>query len=590
VLAGLAAQPSQTGATCAQTTDLTNITIPQTADPSSLIAIPSNTASDQDETALPSSIISYLDSFPEVQQQINDIPLSSCIFIQRHPELCTHVVLSTTKQCTTSTSGNLTRSICTERTLTSVSTRTSPAVETGINGPPIQVGRIPAAYLTYNTLTLGSEASGLPANLAPDVIASPVDPQCHESEYVPSIATDILANATSAIASKSSSKSALRPNVFSEPAPSEAKQSGGNGSPSQPTTASGGSSDHQDGQGGGDDSSPDAPQRSSRPVVAQPEASQTSFEDPTRSGSGFDNTQSAIGGLASQASEAKSDGDHLDGTAGPQTTSGVGLGNLWSAIQSVASNVANPQGPVSTLRPGKTPSAGKPAKAGASQQDADLGNTVTESAHYSNGYTTEAPEPTAAVVTTDQVPVFTFLGQTLSPGDAATFGGNPISALPSQDGVVLGESQTVRVSDGSATTISQNGHEPITVSRSGSVLVVNSQTLSSGQRITVGQTTASLAQSTAVLYVNGAATTLAGPSITLGDTVYTAAPEPSSTGNDLGGYIYSGIGGSIATGSSTDEAASATGVTPFTGAGTRSRGRDHLEWAIAAVCLVLSLY
>jgi hypothetical protein len=406
------------------------------------------------------------------------------------------------------------------------------------------------------------------------------------STYVLSITAEILAEVTSAIASKSSSKSALRPNVLSEPAPSEAKQSGGDGSPSQPTTGSGGSTENQDAGDGGENSSPDAPQKSSQPVVAQPEASRTTFENPTQSGSGSNNIQSAIDGLASQVSEAKPDGDRPDGSAGSQTTSGVGLGNLWSAIQSVASYVANSQGPASTLRPGETLSVDKPANTEASQQDADLGNTEngqstnsytaespeataasvtadqvsghTESAHSTHGYTSEAPEPTAAIVTTDELPVFTFLGQTLSPGDAATFGGSPISALPSQDG-------------------------------SGSVLVVNDQTLSPGQQITAGQTTASLGKSTAVLYVNGAATTLAGPSITLGNTVYTAAPEPLSTGKDLGGYIYSGIGGPVATGSSSDGAAKTAGITPSMGAGSRSWGRICSGWAIAAFCLLLSL-
>jgi hypothetical protein len=400
---------------------------------------------------------------------------------------------------------------------------------------------------------------------------------------------EILAKATSAIASKSSSKSALRPNILSEPAPSEAKQSGGDGSPPQPTTTAGGSSDNQDAGDGGENSSPGTPHRSSQPDAAPTKASQTSFENPTRSGSGSEIIQSAIAGLASQASAAKSNSDRPDGSAGSQTTPGVGLGNLWSAIQSVASHVANSQGPVPTLLPGETPSAERPASTTAQQQQGDAGNDNTT--HDTIGYTAEAPEPTAAVVTADQVPVFTFLGQTLSPGDAATFGGSPISGLPSQDGVIIGGSQTVRVSDGSATTIHQSGQQPITFSRSGSVLVVNDQTLSSaGQQITVGQTTASLAQSTAVLYVNGAATTLAGPSITLGNTVYNAAPELSSTGKDLGGYIYSGIGGPIATGSSSDGPANTTGVTPSTGAGSRSWGRIYPGWAIAALCTLLFSY
>jgi hypothetical protein len=184
MLAGVAAQPSQTGTTCARATDFTDVTFPQTADPSSLIAIARKTASDQDGATLPSSIISYLDSLPEVQQQFNDIPLFSCPVLQRQSGICTQVVSSTSKQCTTSTHGNLTRTSCTERALTSVITKT-PYVESATLGTgPILVSRNPAAYLTYNTLSLSSEPSGLPVNFSPDVIASPTYPQDHESEYI----------------------------------------------------------------------------------------------------------------------------------------------------------------------------------------------------------------------------------------------------------------------------------------------------------------------------------------------------------------------------------------------------------------------
>jgi len=222
----------------------------------------------------------------------------------------------------------------------------------------------------------------------------------------------------------------------------------------------------------------------------------------------------------------------------------AGIGNLWSAIQSVASNVANTQGPVST-----SPPAG----------------------------------PSGAVQAANSPPVFTFNGQTLSPGNAATFGGSPVSEAPDGDGVVIDGTQTVLVSDGQVTTIQQSGLGPLTVSRSGSILVVDGQTLSPGQQIIAGQTTFSLAQSTGVLYVNGAATTLAGPSITIDGTVYTAPADASTSGGDLGGYIYSGIGGSETSGSSQNNSGSAneTGsVTPSTGSGSRTRRWDSYIWVL----------
>lgn len=243
--------------------------------------------------------------------------------------------------------------------------------------------------------------------------------------------------------------------------------------------------------------------------------------------------------------DAKPDGDG-DTSNTPQDGSGSGsadTGNLWSAIQSVASNVANSQGPLSTLPPGGSP-------------DGD------QSANGS--------------------PVFTFQGQTLSPGNAATFGGSPVSEL--SGGVVIDGTQTLLVSDGQATTIQQSGLGPFTVSRSGSVLIVDGQTISPGQQFTAGQTTVSLAQSTGVIYVNGVATTLAGPSITIGGSVYTAPTGASTSGGDLGGYIYSGIGGSSASGSG---AANETGVTPSTGSGSRTKRWESYSWAMIILALWL---
>jgi hypothetical protein len=182
-------------------------------------------------------------------------------------------------------------------------------------------------------------------------------------------------------------------------------------------------------------------------------------------------------------------------------------------------------------------------------------------------------------MTATEPPVFTFEGQTLVPGAAATFGGDPISALPDYDGVVIDGSQTVYMFDGQTTTIQQEGHEPITLLRSDSAFIIDAQKLSPGQEITAGRTTVSLAQSTGVLYVNGAATTLEGSSITLGGSVYTAVPGPSSSGEDIGGYIYSGIGGSVAGG------ANATGVELSTGTGSRLR-----EWSLCGWMVVIAAF
>jgi len=253
----------------------------------------------------------------------------------------------------------------------------------------------------------------------------------------------------------------------------------------------------------------------------------------------------------SQDTKPDGDGNTSDTPQEGSDSSPAGIGNLWSAIQSVASNVANPQGPIPT-----SPPAG----------------------------------PSGADQAANSPPVFTFDGQTLSPGDAATFGGSPVSEAPDKDGIVIDGSQTVLVSDGQVTTIQQSGLGPVTISRSGSFLLVDGQTLSPGQQVTAGQTTVSLAQSTGVLYVNGAATTLAGPSITIGGTVYTAPTGASTSSGDLGGYIYSGIGGSETSGSSQNNSGSAneTGsVTPSTGSGSRMRRWDAYSWAIVILAFWL---
>ena len=361
-----------------------------------------------------------------------------------------------------------------------------------VGNPPILVNRQPAAYLTYNTLTL-SEAAGLPVTFEPDDIISPTHPGHKQSEADHGTATAASPKPTDTPAPESGTESAKSPNRVSGSAPAGEP-------PSDAAIAPGSSSGEQGGKSDGDGDTLETPQ--------------------------------------------------VGSDSGP-----AGIGNLWSAIQSVASYAAASQ----TFPPG-----------GPSDVD-----------QKASGTKPTATGPAAPVVTTSGLPVFTFQGQTLSPGNAATFGGSPVSVLPGRDGVFVDGTQTVLVSDGQVTTIQQSGLGPLTVSRSGSVFMIDGQTLSPGQQVTAGQTTVSLAQSTGVVYINEAATTLAGPSITIGGTVYTAAVETSTSGGDLGGYIYSGIGGSATSGSSQNSgSANGTGSTPSTGTGARLRGWDSCGWAI----------
>lgn len=437
---------------------------------------------------------------------------------------------------------------------------------------PVLVPRKPAAYLTYNTLTPSSDSADSQANLASQVMATPTHPKHQESMFESTSMSRPPRTLTPAIATKPGSRSTASPNDVGE------TTRGGELPPQK--TAEPGSSSPDDGspEKGDDNSGPDTPQQDSQPAPARPGSSQMPSDNSGNSGSGFQNIESAIGGLASQASalrgtstEASSgekphDNGQLSGAPRPQTTVGPSLGNLWSAIQSIASHATF------TLPAREVASVDEPASSSVSQQDTAAGES--ENAHDADNDPT-ATGPAAPGVTTNGAPIFVIEGKTLGPGDAATFGGNPLSQLPGRDGVVIDGSQTLHVSDGQATTIQQSGgNVPITVSRSGSVLIVNGKTLRPDQQFTVGQTTVSLAKSTGVLYVNGAATTMAGPSITVGGTVYTAPADASTSGGDLGGYIYSGIEGSGTSGSSRSESTSDTGVTPSTGIGSRSSGRD----------------
>ena len=474
----------------------------------------------EEETIPPASILSYLDSLPEVQQQLDHVPLTSCVSVTS--KRCTTVDVVVSASCTTTTSGNLTRTLCTELTVPVGSTRASvPAMST--DEPPIMVPRKPAAYLTYNTLTL-SETTALPDGLAPEVTVSPTHPNHQQSVYDPRATSTTLTQLTATLATESGTKSAEIPNRLSESGPSV-------GSPTHEATVPASPPNDQDIDSDGDGDSPDTPREGTGTVSAD-------------------------------------------------------TGNLWSAIQSLASHVAISQGQTSNLPPEGSPGVDQPAGTKVPQQGSDTGNSQTT--HHIDSSESTGTGPIVSDATTDKRPVFTFRDETLSPGSAATFGGNPVSALPGQDGVIIDGTRTVLVSDGQVTTIQNSGLEPLTISRSGSLFVVDGNTLSPDQQITAGQTIVSLAQSTGVLYVNGAATTLAGPSITIGGTVYTAATATPTSAGDLGGYIYSGIGGSAASERSAAGSGSGTGSASFTGAGSRTRRWDYRSWAI--VCLVLCLF
>ena len=84
--------------------------------------------------------------------------------------------------------------------------------------------------------------------------------------------------------------------------------------------------------------------------------------------------------------------------------------------------------------------------------------------------------------------ILTLQGQTLTAGNAVMFDGNAVSELPNHDGVIIDQDHTLLLSDGEATTLLplQDSQDPITISRSGSAFIVNSQTVPADREITVG--------------------------------------------------------------------------------------------------------
>lgn len=365
-----------------------------------------------------------------------------------------------------------------------------------------------------------------------------------------------------------------------------------------------GSSSSNQGSSGSDSSGQQSGTSSSSNQGSSGQQDQGSSSLGSNSGSSNDNSgnqgQQNGGGSSSSGSNSQQSGSQgSDDSGGDGSTdsdsSDSGISNLVSAVQQAASqarassqagataggNAASNQGDGSQGNESGD-SSGSQAGGAAGGQNSG-GNqddsTGSESGSQPGSGTGAGPDSDSAN-SAAAPPVFTFEGQTLTAGGAATFGGETVSALPDQNRVVIG-GQTISLADGQATTIAQAGGKPIVASRSGSEFVVDGQTLSPGQQITAGQSTASLAESTGVLFVDGKPTTLAGPSITLGGSVINAVETSPSSGG-LGGYIYSGMGGS-ATGNVGGSAGETGGPAPFTGVGSRVEFMGLSFWAAVLV-------
>jgi hypothetical protein len=505
-----------TTTTCSPPARGTNITLPQSADPSSLVAIAgttffgqkvSSTSSFEYPSVIPTSILGYLDTLPEVREQFNDIPVTSCAYYTPRPDECTIVVTSTSTSCV-SGSGNLTRTSCTEKVVTVTST-IAEAASSDSSGPPpyvtngpILVPRRPAAYLTYNTLPLsGDGGSAALDQAAPGTTTTSAGNQPGNTfERLPSI----TGKGGSAEDSKPTSK------------PGEASHT----AESQPAEAVIGA------------------------LVSLAAASQNAAKG-TQPGETSDNTQNGDAGNqqsppgAIEQSETES------------------IGNLLDALRGVASQLASSQGMAATSNP-------QDSHSDTGEVEPETGDKNTENASKGAPSTT-VTEPSVSDAVSNVNPVFTFQGQTVTAGDAVTFGGNAVSKLQNQDGVVIDKDSTVLLSNGEATTLTrEDSQQPITISRSGSAFIVNSQTIPANQEVTAGQTTASASASgsSAILYINGTPVSTTG----------TADGASSTLSTGMGGYINSGIGGDAASGSSDGSSANATdgAVTPFTGDGFRT--------------------
>jgi hypothetical protein len=501
--------------TCSRPAKGTEITLPPSADPSSLVAIVgttsfgqkvSSTSSTQDPNLMPSSILGYLDTLPEVREQLNGIPITSCAYLASQPEECIVVKTLTSTSCV-SGSGNLTRTSCTEKVVTVTSTVATSA-PTGLG--PIFVPRKPAAYLTYNTLTLSEHAGAALNDAQMETTSTTTKMQSKETESgftferIPSITTE--------------GESAKDSTPTAEPVDTS------HATESQPAEAVVGA-------------------LVSLAAASQNAAKITESEgttDDSRDGD-YEDQQPASAGVVEQ-SETQS------------------IGNILSALQGVASQAAASQGGLaSTIVPQDSHSVTGEVGPHTGDDDPADASKVAPS--------TTATKPSVSDTISSALPIFTFQGQTVTAGGAVTFGGNAVSKLPNEDGVVIDHDRTALLSDGEATILSQqDSQQPITVSRSGTAVIVNGKTIPANQEITAGQTTASASASasgsSAILYINGTPLPLTS----------TADGESSTTSTGMGGYINSGIGGDAGSVSSDGSPASATdgAVTPSSGDGSRA--------------------
>jgi len=212
---------------------------------------------------------------------------------------------------------------------------------------------------------------------------------------------------------------------------------------------------------------------------------------------------------------------------------------------------------------------------------------VEDSSETSSSATATGPSVSGTL--SNVLPIFTFQGETVTAGGAVTFGGDAVSRFQNHDGVLIDHDRTVLLSDGEATTLSQQeSQKPLTISRSGSIFIVNGQTIPGDQEVTAGQTmiSASASGSSAILYING----------TPVPTTSTADGRPLTSSRGMGDYINSGINGGSASESSDGSAATAAdgAVTTSTGDGSRTSMfgwscGDWLKGLLAFVGVICSL-
>ena len=182
----------------------TEITLPQSVDPSLLVAVAgttffgqkvSSTSSVSSPSAIPSSILGYLDTLPEVQEQFGGIPITSCAYLTSKPQACTVIVTSVSTSCFSGL-GNSTRTSCTEKLVTATSTIVTDASSSApyMTNGPVFAPRRSAAYLTYNTLPLSDDGEAAGFDKAPvDTPSTSIGTQSKETgsnnavERLPSI-------------------------------------------------------------------------------------------------------------------------------------------------------------------------------------------------------------------------------------------------------------------------------------------------------------------------------------------------------------------------------------------------------------------